>query len=290
MKYIGIFAFEVFGRFLSILPKRGIYVFADFLYLVGYYVIGYRKKVVFQNLQNSFPEKTAGEIEKIARKFFHHLSDVMIENIAFLYIRPERIKQFVSVKNIELLHKHYQDNKNITGIIGHYGNWELLTTLPLHTSYTIMSVYKPLKNKFFDRKVYQMRQRLNCIPIPMKKVFKAVWEHEKKNQPYITGLVSDQSPPKRDINYWTTFLNQETAVFSGPEKIAKKFNHAVLFTVVHKIKRGSYQIEFIQLTEEAAKTKEHEITELYIQTLERIIREKPEYWLWSHRRWKHKKT
>jgi len=289
MTRIGIFLFEIFGKLMGKLPKRGIYVLADFLFFIGFYLIRYRRKVVFENLKNAFPNKTEKEIKKISRRFFHHLSDVMIENVATLYMKPEKIKKFVTIKNIEILTNLYQKNKNITALIGHYGNWEFLTTIPPYTSYTILSVYKPLRNKFFDNKTYQMRERQQAVPVPMKKVYKAIVEYEKKKQPYILGMVADQSPPKRDINYWTTFLNQDTAFFTGSEKIAKRFNHAVIFTAVHKVERGHYEVECIKLFEDAKDAEENEITEKYAQTLEQIIREKPEYWLWSHRRWKHKR-
>lgn len=288
MTRIGIFLFEIFGKFLGKLPKRAIYVLSDFLYLIGFYVIQYRKKVVFENLKNAFPDKPEKEIKTIAKRFFLHLSDVMIENVASLYMKPDKIKNFVTIRNIEVLTNLYKKNKNITALIGHYGNWEFLTTVPPYTSYTVLTVYKPLKNKFFDKKTYEMRERLEAIPIPMKKVYKGIYKYEQKRKPYILGMVADQSPPKREINYWTNFLNQETAFFTGSAKIAKRFNHAVIFIAVHKIERGHYEVKFINLFEDAKEVEEKEIIETYTHTLEQIIREKPEYWLWSHRRWKHK--
>lgn len=290
MTRIGIFLFEIFGKLLGKLPKRGIYALSDFLYFIGFYLIRYRRKVVFENLKNAFPDKSEKEVKSISRRFFHHLSDVMVENIASLYMKPDKIKKFVTFKNIEVLTYLYQKNKNITALIGHYGNWEFLTTIPPYTSYTILSVYKPLRNKFFDRRTYQMRERQQAVPVPMKKVYKVIVEYEQKKQPYVLGMVADQSPPKREINYWTTFLNQDTAFFTGSEKIAKRFNHAVIFTAVHKVERGHYEVELIKLFENAKDVEENEITEKYARTLEQIIREKPEYWLWSHRRWKHKKS
>lgn len=290
MKHAGFILFDVFSRFLSILPKRAMYSFSDLLFLVGYYLIGYRKKVVYQNLRNAFPEKSSKEIRKTAKRFYIHLSDVMIEDIAMLHMSPKRLNQFVNVKDLDLLDHLYQQNKNIMGILGHYGNWELLTTIPLYSTYTILTVYKPLKNQFFDRKIYEMRQRFDEVPIPMRQAYKSIARYEKKGEHYIVGMVADQSPPKRALNFWTTFLNQDTSFFLGAEKIAKKFNHTVIFPAVKKIKRGSYEIRFRLLIENAAETKENEITEKYARALEDLILEKPEYWLWSHRRWKHKKN
>lgn len=282
--------FDLFSKFLSLLPGKSMYVFADILYITGYYIIGYRRKVVFENLKNAFPEKSHREIRHIGRDFYKHLADVMVEDIAMLHMQPSRIDRLVSVQNIEVLEDLYAKEKNITALIGHYGNWELLTTISLHTPYTILSVYKPLKNKFFNQKIYQMRKRFDEIPVPMKQVYQYVVAHEKKANPFITGLVADQSPQKNQINYWTTFLNQDTPFFTGAEKIAAKFNHAVIFAAVKKIRRGRYQIVITRLTEAAAGLEEHEITEKYVRALESLIREEPRYWLWSHRRWKHQRS
>lgn len=281
--------FDLFSRFLAVLPKRGIYLFADVLFLIGYYLAGYRKKVVFENLTNAFPEKDRAEIRGIARDFYKHLADVMIEDIAMLHMKPSRLKDFVRVDDLEVLEELYNKGKNITALIGHYGNWELLTTISLYTPYTILSVYKPLKNKFFNHKIYQMRRRFDEIPVPMKQVYQHVIKHQKEGNPFITGLVADQSPPKKHINYWTPFLNQETAFFTGAEKIARRFNHAVIFTAVKKVRRGSYRIVFQQLVEDAGQVEEGAITDQYVQALESLIREEPRYWLWSHRRWKHQR-
>ena len=289
MKKIGYILFEIFSRSLALLPKQGIYIFADVLAFIAYYIIGYRKKVVFDNLTNSFPEKSQKEIKAIAKKFYKHLGDIIVENIVILNMSLNKVQKFVHVKNIELINQMHEKNKNSIALTAHYGNWEFLPTLSPHTKYTTLSVYKPLKNKFFDRKVYEMRKRFGGIPVPMKSVYKEIVLQQKKGNNYIMGLVSDQCPPKKYINYWTTFLNQETPFFTGAEKIAGKFDHAVMLAIVTKKKRGLYEIQFTPLVEKAADTSEFEITEKYARTLEKNIRENPAYWLWSHRRWKYKK-
>jgi KDO2-lipid IV(A) lauroyltransferase len=289
MKHPGYLIFELFSRFLAVLPPGLMYLFSDLLFFIGYYVVGYRKKVVFENLKKSFPEKDSRWRRSTALGFYRHLADVMIEDMAMLHMKPSRVNRMVTVKGLDILEDLYNKNKNITGLIGHYGNWELLTTLPQHTPYTILSVYKPLKNKFFNRKIYEMRKRFQGVPVPMKSVYQHIIQYENNDGPFITGFVSDQSPPRKSINYRTTFLNQETAFFTGGEKIARKFNHAVVFTAVKKIKRGSYQVVFRKLVEDAARAGDNEITERYVRALEDLIREEPRYWLWSHRRWKHQR-
>ncbi len=289
MKKTGYYLFEIVSRFLCLLPKRSLYVFADILYFLAYYIIGYRKKVVFQNLKNSFPGKSEKEIRKIAKGFYKHLGDVIIENIAILNMKPEKVHTFVETKNLDLMDELCSRGKNALALTGHYGNWEFLPTLSPYTKCTILSVYKPLKNKFFDKKVYDMRKRFKGIPVPMKSVYKEIIKQEKEKNPFFMGFVSDQCPPKKYINYWTTFLNQETPFFTGAEKIAKKFGHAVIFISVNKKRRGLYVIEFSKITENAKNTADTEITEKYARALEQKITESPEYWLWSHRRWKYKK-
>src|SRR6056297_80651 len=290
MKKVLYLIFEVFCRGLSILPKRIIYIVADFLFLMGYYLVGYRKKVVLKNLCNSFPEKSKKEINKIAKKFYRHLADVMIENIAILYMKPSRVDKFVVFKNINLIEDYYKQNRNITTMVGHYGNWEFLPTIGPKISHKTLSVYRPLTNKYFDRITYQMRQRFQSIPVSIRDSYKKILELEKKRILYSVGLLADQSPPKKYTNYWTHFLNQETPFIQGPEKIARKFNHVVVFAAVRKKKRGLYQIEFQVLFENAKDTAHGEVTEAYSKALEIIIQEKPELWLWSHKRWKYTKN
>ena len=289
MKKAGYYLFDFFSRFLAILPKRGMYIFADFLFILAYYIIGYRKKVVYQNLRKSFPEKSQKEIKKIAKKFYRHLGDIIVENMAILNMSVSKVQKFVKVRNVEVLNEMYDKDKSTIAITAHYGNWEFLPTLSSYTDYQILSVYKPLKNKFFDRKVFDMRRRFDGIPVPMKTVYKEIIRQKKTGTKFVMGLVSDQCPPRKYINYWTEFLNQDTPFFTGAEKIATKFNHAVVLIVVKKQKRGLYEIEFTPLVEHAKETSDTEITEKYVRALEKAIRENPPYWLWSHRRWKYKK-
>lgn len=289
MKRIGGYLFQGTSWLLSRAPHFILYGIADITYIFLFYIIGYRKKIVYQNLKNSFPEKTDQEIKSIRKKFFHHLSDIFIENIALLKMKPERIRKMVEFKNQEIFNNLYQQGKSIVGVTSHYGNWEILITLPLFTPHTTLGVYKPLNNKFFDREFYKMRAKFGEVLVTMKDAYRTVLQFNQKNKLTILGLIADQRPPKRSSNYWTTFLNQETPVFLGPEKIAKKLNAAVIYTHVDKIKRGKYLLNTTLLFEETRNCKTNEITEAHLRLLEKYIQEKPEYWLWSHKRWKHKR-
>jgi len=289
VKRIGGYLFQAISWLLSRAPHFILYGMADITYVFLFYIIGYRKKVVYQNLKNSFPEKSSQEIKSIRKKFFHHLSDIFMENIALIKMKPERISKMVEFKNHEILNNLYQQGKSIVGVTAHYGNWEIFITLPLFSPHTTLGVYKPLSNKFFDRAFYKMRAKFGEVPVTMKDAYRTVLQFNQKNKLTILGLISDQRPPKRSSNYWTTFLNQETPVFLGPEKIAQKLNAAVIYVHVDKIKRGKYLLIPTLLFEEAKNCKTNEITEAHVRLLEKYIQEKPEYWLWSHKRWKHKR-
>jgi len=289
VKRIGAYLFQAISWVLSRVPNFILYGFADIIFIFLYYLMGYRKKVVFRNLKNSFPEKSVKELKSIQKKFYRHLSDVFIENIALIKMKPERISKMVEFKNHDILNDLYNQGKSIVGVTAHYGNWEIFITLPLFSPHTTLCVYKPLNNKFFDREFYKMRAKFGEVPVTMNDAYRAVLKFNRNNTLTILGLISDQRPPLKSSNYWTTFLNQETPVFLGPEKIAKKLNAAVVYTHVDKIKRGKYLLIPTLLYDEVKDCKEYEITEAHLRLLENYIREKPEYWLWSHKRWKHKR-
>ncbi|MEE4197019.1 MAG: lysophospholipid acyltransferase family protein [Bacteroidales bacterium] len=290
MKRIGYYLFKALSWLLSRAPDFILYGIADIIFIFLYYLIGYRKKVVTQNLKNAFPEKNDQEIKIIRKKFFHHLSDIFVENIALIKMKPERIRRMVEFKNHEILSDLFTQGKSIVGVTAHYGNWEIFITLPLFSSHTTLCVYKPLNNKFFNQEFYKMRAKFGEVPVTMKDAYRTVLHYNQNNQLTILGLIADQRPPLNSSNYWTTFLNQETPVFLGPEKIAQRLNAAVVYTHVDKIKRGKYQLIPTLLFHDAKDRKEYEITEAHLRLLEKYIREKPEYWLWSHKRWKHKRS
>jgi len=289
VKNIGVYLFLVLSWLLSVAPEFILYGIANIVYFILYHLIGYRKQTVYENLRNSFPEKSNKEINQIAKKFFHHLSDLFVENCALITMSKKRILKLVTIEENDTIKELYKKNKSIIGVTGHYGNWETFMILPLISPHTVLGVYKPLNNKFFDKQFSKMRSKFGAIPVAMSDSYKTTLKYNKNNTLTFLGLIADQRPPKQGGHYWTTFLNQETAIFLGPEKIAKKLNSAVIFSYLQKIKRGKYIVKFELLFEDTDKCKEHEITDTYIRFLENLILEKPEYWLWSHKRWKHKR-
>jgi len=289
MRAFAFYLFYILNRIFALLPLRILYIFSDLLFILLYYFPGYRKKVVQTNLKNAFPEKTPSELKTIERKFYRHLADLFAEIIKLPNLSNSALLKRCRIENIELLEKLCNEGRDTVAIVGHYNNWEYLTVISLLTRYTCITVYKPLKNKYFDKYFIWLRTRQKMLVTPMSQVVRDIIEYRKKGTRILVSLLADQTPSRGDIHYWTTFLNQETPVYLGAEKIASKYDMAVVFFNHQKIKRGYYSVKFELLFDHTRELPEHLITEAHVKRLEEIIIEKPEYWLWSHRRWKHKR-
>jgi len=290
MEQISFFFFRILSWVLSRIPLSALYVIADMVYILLYYIIRYRKKVVFKNLRNSFPEKSEDEIKKIAIRFYHHLGDIFMENIALIRMKPEKVKKMIDFEScIQIATDIFNQDKHIIIVTAHYSNWEYYLVLPLLSPHTTLGIYKPLNNKNYDKEFFNMRTKFGALPVSMNDSFRTILQYDK-NKIYTTiGLIADQRPPRTSSNYWTKFLNQDAAIFLGPEKIAKKLNAPIVFTYLEKVKRGEYKMIFDQIVENPSQYDEFEITEMYIRWVEKNIKEKPEYYLWSHNRWKNKR-
>jgi KDO2-lipid IV(A) lauroyltransferase len=287
MRTIGFFLAYSFLWLLSLLPERMFFLVSDLVSLFSYYVAGYRKKVVFGNLTKAFPEKSSEEIRGIAKKFYRHFADLILESAILHFYSQEKFISRTRFSNPELLRGLFEKGKQVIGVTAHYGNWEYLTSLGEATGYKILGPYKPLKNKYFDRMVRQNRERFNAIPVPMEKIARVMFQYHRDQIPALTLFVADQRPVFQHIQYWTKFLGQDTPVYLGPEKLARKLDAAVVFLKTRKYRRGRYEVETELICEEPGGMQPHEITDKHVRILESLIRERPEYWLWSHRRWKH---
>jgi len=277
--------------FFSILPFWILYSLSTFFYFIVYYLIGYRKKVVRQNLQNSFPEKSVAEQIKIEKEFYKHFCDVIFETLKLLTISKTEFKKRVVMDEnaIKTYQSYFDKNQTIVGIMGHGGNWEWAAIAhQVYFTRMITGVYHPLSNKNFDLFMLNLRSRFGGDIVSMKNLFKRLIYLKQNNISTTIGLIADQTPPPESA-YWTTFLNQDTPIFNGSEKIARKFNYPVIFMSVKKVKRGYYQLGTTVITNEPNSLLEGEISELHAKQLEKDIQNQPAYWLWSHRRWKHKK-
>lgn len=274
---------------LSLLPFKILYFISDFLFVLLFKIFGYRRKVVILNLKNSFPEKSNSEINKIAELFYRHLCDVVVESFkSFTISKPEILERMI-LKNPELLNRFYDEGKSIILSGGHYNNWEwIATSIDHQIKHQSIAIYKQLSNKYFDKKMRVTRGRFGLIMISTKKV-KETFE-AFKTELTATIFGSDQSPGKVDNSYWMTFLNQDTAVLFGTEKYAKEYNFPVLFGTIHKVKRGFYNFQFSLVEENPVSSPYGAITEKATRMLEAEIIREPQYWLWTHRRWKHKRS
>ena len=289
MGAIGFYIFYGINWMVTLLPMRILYVLSDFLYLVLYYVLAYRRKVVAENLRNSFPEKSPEELKTIEKKFYRHLADLMVEILKLTHMSKAQSLMRMPITNVELLDRLYAEGRDVAAVIGHYNNWEWLKSLIFHCRFQTVSIYKPLQDKRFDNFLLKLRNREGMILTPMSLIIREILEARKANRRSLYSFITDQTPPKGDIKYWTKFLNQDTPVYLGVEKIASKYDMAIVFFNVQKIRRGYYQYTAELLFEHTSGLPEHVITERHVRRLEEIISEKPEYWIWSHRRWKHKK-
>ncbi|HEY8784372.1 MAG TPA: lysophospholipid acyltransferase family protein [Mucilaginibacter sp.] len=270
---------------VSLLPFWFLYLIADLLFILLYYVTGYRRRVVQENLRNSFPEKSEEERKFIEKKYFKYMADLMMETIKSVSMSAKSVHRRMICINPELMEYYFSKGKSIIAAAGHYGNWEMAClSFGFLTDKRRLIVYKPQSNDVYTDFFNRTRSRFGATMISMRQTLRKMIEY--KNELTFTVLASDQTPTREDAKYFTNFLNQQTAVFLGVEKLTKVRDCAVIFYRIDLVKRGHYTYTFVPLVEEPKITKPYEITEIHVKYLESLIREKPEYWLWSHRRWK----
>jgi len=301
MQAVGFYLALPFIYLISILPFPILYLLADFVFILMYYVTGYRKKVVYENLRKSFPEKSEKEIKKLQKEFYRHLADLLLEILKTLTIsRSSMLKHCrMDEKSIELMEQFYREKKDCILVLGHLGNWEWASnTFSIVCKQSLYGIYHPLTNNHFNSLLFGMRTRFGTTLIEMKNTFRDMISLKNRNasdkatgQPNnirvtATAFIADQTPPPEGA-YWTTFMTQDTPVFQGTEKIARKLNYPVIFMSISKVKRGYYLISSEMLCENPAATSEGEISEMHTRKLEKEIRKNPQFWLWSHKRWKH---
>ncbi|SHF69813.1 lysophospholipid acyltransferase family protein [Dysgonomonas macrotermitis] len=275
----------------ALLPFRILYILSDILYVPVYYIIRYRLKVVRRNLKASFPEKNDKELKKIEQDFYHHLCDYFVETIKLLHVTNDEIQSRITFNNIDLVEKLMENGRSSIMFLGHYGNWEWVPSINLlFAEDTLLGqIYRPLKNKAFDDLFLKIRSRFGSVSIAKNNTLRAILEYKKENRKILIGFMSDQTPSYSNIHYWTEFLNQDTPVYTGVERIAKKTGFSVTYLDITKTGRGKYNCEVKLITAEPDKEPEFAITEKYIREMEKTILRQPAYWLWSHKRWKHKR-
>lgn len=281
---------------LSLPPLRVMYLFSDLLYLLIYYIIGYRKKTVRKNLKNSFPEKSEAELRRIEKDFYLHFCDTFIETIKAVSISDKEMRKRFTFDNIEILDEYYEKGKNVILYLGHYGNWEWLTfarrasTLRHKKEQECISVYHKLENQTFDKFYLRLREKCDSILVPQEGLLRKLVSINKAGKLGMYCFIADQGTLWKNIYFWMDFLNQETAPITGPEKIAKQTGFPVLYIDVQKKSRGYYHAHFVVMTENPKELPEFELTKQYMRLMEQTIKREPAYWLWTHNRWKRKKN
>lgn len=271
---------------VSFLPLGVLYFISSVIAFLTYHLVRYRRKVVRQNLKAAFPEKSDKEIRSIEIGFYKHFCDFIMESIKAISISEKQLARRTSIKNPELIEKFYAANKNLIVTCGHYNNWEFYAlSLPKLLKYKTYSVYQPLKNTFYDKILYNSRVRNGMTLIKTRDLLP--FFSEPNNEKRMVIIVNDQSPSNIQTAHWNTFLNQPTGWNIGPEKLAKKYDYAVLFGYSKRIRRGYYEVEFSTISENPAVMPDGAITNAYSKILEDLIISNPRFWLWSHKRWKH---
>ena len=258
------------------------------LYGVLFYVVRYRRKVVESNLKSSFPEKDAAEIRVIEKEFYHFFCDYIVESVKLLTMSREDLKRRMVFKGTDIVETIVKEGQSCAVYLGHYCNWEWITSLPLWITPQAQcgQIYHPIENRDMDMLFLKLRQRMGAICIPMQDTLRYILKYRSENQPVVIGYISDQKPHWVNIHHWVDFLNHDTPVLTGTERIARKMNHAVFYMDVRRLRRGYYEAEFKLITRDPKAMPEFELTDIYYRMLEESIRQAPAYWLWSHDRWK----
>ena len=277
----------------ALLPLKILYILSDILFFPMFYIVRYRRKLVYQNMKDSFPEKSEKEIRRMEKAFYHHFCDYIVETIKLLHISDKETRKRVKFHNTEALQEIVDNGGSCLMLLGHYGNWEFVPSVTLWMrkgSVIFAQIYRPLKNKWFDRFLLKLRGRYHSECIAKQDTLRSILRYKSSGRPSITGFMADQTPSPANIHHWVNFLNHDTPVFTGVEKIAHKVGFSVFYFDVEKIKRGYYSVTIREISKNPKETEEFEITNKYMEMMETTILRAPEYWLWTHNRWKHKRS
>ena len=273
---------------LSLLPLCVHYVLSDALYFLVYRLLHYRVKVVRKNISESFPEKDASELRHIERGFYHWFCDYIVESVKLLTMSQEQMKRRLVFKGTDVVDQVVAEGQSCAVYLGHYCNWEWITSLPLWVTPAPQcgQIYHAIENPLFDRLFLRLRQRFGAVCIPMAETLRRIIKYRQEGRPVVIGYISDQVPFWNNIHHWCQFLNHDTPVLTGTERLARQTGHAVFYMDVRRVRRGYYEAEFQLISREPKQLAEYEVTDEYFRRLEASIRREPACYLWSHNRWK----
>lgn len=279
----------VLFRLIGWLPFWFLYPLSNVMAFLAEHIIKYRKKVVLENLQNSFPEKSPDEIRRIASEFYRNLTDVTLETFKLITLSEEEVNARITFRNVEMINDYYDRSLTVIATSSHLCNWEwMLAAGGLHFKAPLYFAYQHIQNPFFENLMIRIRSRFGPIPVERSQILRE--SIKNKDIPHVVALVADQAPPGNAQNLiWNGFLSQDSAFYSGMAKLAKLYNWPILFLEMTRIKRGIYELEFKEVCLEPEKLGEQEIIGAYSGLVEEAIRKNPSDWLWSHKRWKRKK-
>ena len=276
------------GYLTSLLPFWVLYLLSDFIFIIIYYIVKYRRPLVKKHLKESFPEKDDKELRHIEFSFYRWFCDYLVESIKLLSISEKQMKRRMVFKGIDIVEQIFKEGQSCAVYLGHYCNWEWVTSMPLWVKQDVLcgQIYHVLENPDFDRFFLNLRQRWGAVCIPMAETLRRIIKYKQENKQVIIGYISDQVPFWNNIHHWLPFLNHDTPVLTGTERLAQQTNHAVLYLDICRPKRGYYVAEIKLITREPKKMTDFAITDSYFRLLEDSIRRAPAFWLWTHNRWK----
>lgn len=282
----------IYGIFylVSKLPYRALYVISDIANLVLYHIVRYRRDIVRRNITSAFPEKSLEECISIERGFYKWFCDYFVETVKIMSVSRQELLSRIEFRGIDKIEECFDRGQTCAGILGHYGNWELLSATGLvikkHPEAVIGLIYHPLRSQLFDRLFINMRQSMGGVCVPKKDILRYLVSFRSQNLMNLFGYIADQAPRYRNIHLWLPFLNHDTPVFTGAERIMRKMNNAVFYIDVERPERGKYIYTFKLMTDKPGEMPEFEITKKFFVMLEQTIRREPRFYLWSHNRWK----
>ena len=274
---------------ISILPFRIFYAFSDFIYLIVYHLIGYRKKTVRENLALALPHLSEAERLVIEKKSYKHLCDMFLEMIKTMTISSEEMNKRFVLTNLEVVKEYEKKGKSTILLASHYASWEWLLTLNAKTTFKGVAVYKKIANKYFDKLIRNIRSKYNAELVVTNKSIQLMAQNQEDGILCMYGLASDQSPKLNRVFHWDNFMGVEVPVHTGAEMLAKRYDLNVLFVKVKKVRRGFYEATFIPITDDPKSIPDFEITHTFLHEVEKQILEAPEYYFWTHKRWKHRR-
>ena len=281
----------IFGLWwlVSLLPMWLHYVLADVQYVLVVHVLRYRHKVIDKNLAHAFPELSEAERRRMKHQFYHYFCDFIAEIVKYATMRPDNIKRRMVFHGAEKVREILCDGQDMAFMLGHYCNWEWMTSYPLWlvgVEASFGQVAHLLENPIMDRLINTMRDRQGSKTVSMQETLRWLLRERKEGRPTVLAYVSDQVPLWWNIHHWLDFMNQDTPVFTGMERIARKLNQAVIYIDARRVRRGYYEADVHVITRDPNSLPEFAITDEYFRLLEATIRREPQFWLWTHNRWK----